>query len=65
MLVLSRFINESIVIGDDIVVTLIDIRGDKCRIGITAPSHVSIHRQEVFDAIKRVYPPDGEREGVR
>ncbi len=51
MLVLSRKKNESIVINDNVVVTVIDIRGDKVRIGIEAPRDVSVHRQEVLDAI--------------
>jgi len=53
MLVLSRKKNESIVINDDVVVTVIDIRGDKVRIGIDAPRHIPVHRQEVMDAILR------------
>ena len=51
MLVLSRKKNESIVINNDIVVTVVDIRGDKVRLGIVAPKEVPVHRQEVFDAI--------------
>ncbi len=53
MLVLSRHRDESIMIGDEIVVTIVDIRGDKVRLGINAPSSVPVHRQEVFDAIQR------------
>jgi carbon storage regulator len=53
MLVLSRKRDEKIVIGDQIVVTIVDVRGDKVRIGIEAPASVSVHRQEVFDALKR------------
>lgn len=53
MLVLSRKIDESIVIGDDIEITIVDVRGDKVRLGITAPKKVSVHRREVYDAIKR------------
>ena len=52
MLVLSRKKNGSIVIDDKIVVTIVDIRGDKVRLGIEAPKEVSIHRSEVYDAIK-------------
>jgi carbon storage regulator len=51
MLVLSRKKNESIVINDSIVVTVVDVRGDKVRIGIEAPREVSVHRQEVLEAI--------------
>lgn len=53
MLVLSRHRDESIMIGDDIVVTIVDIRGDKVRLGIEAPSHVPVHRQEVYEAIQK------------
>lgn len=53
MLVLSRHCDERIVIGDDIVITVVEIRGDKVRLGIEAPIQVPIHRQEVYDAIKR------------
>ncbi len=51
MLVLSRKKNESIVINNDIVITVVEIRGDKVRLGIVAPKEVPVHRQEVFDAI--------------
>ena len=53
MLVLSRHRDESIMIGDDVVVTIVDIRGDKVRLGINAPHHIPVHRQEVYEAIKR------------
>jgi carbon storage regulator len=53
MLVLSRQRDESIMIGDNIVVTIVDIRGDKVRLGINAPSEVPVHRQEVYEAIQR------------
>lgn len=53
MLVLSRHRNESIVINDDIVITVVEVRGDKVRLGIEAPQSVPVHRQEVYDAIKR------------
>src|ERR1700761_5260537 len=51
MLVLARKKNESIVINNDITVTVVEIRGDKVRLGIVAPKEVPVHRQEVFDAI--------------
>jgi len=53
MLVLSRHRDESIMIGDDVVVTIVDIRGDKVRLGINAPQDIPVHRQEVYDAIQR------------
>ena len=53
MLVLSRTRDETIMIGDDIEITVVDVRGDKVRLGITAPSHIPVHRKEVYDAIKR------------
>lgn len=53
MLVLSRKKNEVINIGDNIRITIVDVRGDNVRIGIEAPNDVSVHREEVYDAIKR------------
>ena len=53
MLVLSRKRDESIMIGDDVEITVIDIRGDKVRIGIKAPRKVQVHRKEVYDSIHR------------
>ena len=53
MLVLSRFRNESIRLGDDVIITVVDIRGDKVRLGIEAPNTTPVHRQEVYEAIKR------------
>ncbi|MEX0704302.1 MAG: carbon storage regulator CsrA [Planctomycetales bacterium] len=53
MLVLSRQRDESIIIGDDIVITVVDIRGDKVRLGIAAPTEIPVHRQEVYEAIRR------------
>ena len=53
MLVLSRQKDESIVIGDNVEVTIVDIRGDKVRLGITAPREIPVHRREVYEAIQR------------
>ena len=50
MLVLSRQRDETIMIGDDIQITIVDIRGDKVRLGITAPTEVTVHRKEVYNA---------------
>ena len=59
MLVLSRKKNESIVINNDIVITVVEIRGDKVRLGIVAPKDVPVHREEVYEAIHgtKVPPP--------
>lgn len=53
MLVLSRQRDETIMIGDEIEITIVDIRGDKVRLGINAPRAVQVHRKEVYEAIKR------------
>ncbi len=53
MLVLSRKKNESIVINNDITVVVVEIRGDKVRLGVEAPKEVPVHRREVYEAIKR------------
>ncbi|MCE9526534.1 MAG: carbon storage regulator CsrA [Planctomycetales bacterium] len=64
MLVLSRKKNESIVINNDITIVVVEIRGDKVRLGVEAPKEVPVHRREVYDAIKRseaaVNAPAGE-----
>lgn len=52
MLILSRKINEKIKIGDDITLTIIEVRGDQVKIGVEAPKHVKVFRQEVFEAIQ-------------
>lgn len=54
MLVLSRKKNESIVINDNISIVVVEIRGDKVRLGVEAPKDVSVHRREVYDAIKKL-----------
>lgn len=63
MLVLARQKDQSIVIGDDVVITIVDIRGDKVRLGINAPREVSVHRKEIYDLVREkasqpVPPPD-------
>jgi carbon storage regulator len=60
MLVLSRKKNESIVINDDITIVVVEIRGDKVRLGVEAPKEVPVHRREVFDAIHRGEAAPGE-----
>lgn len=53
MLVLTRHANQSIMIGQDVVITVLEVRGDQVRIGIKAPRHVEVHREEVFAALQR------------
>jgi carbon storage regulator len=53
MLVLSRQRDESIIIGDNVVITVVDVRGDKVKLGIDAPKEISVHRREVYEAIQR------------
>ena len=58
MLVLSRKKGESIIIDENIVVTLVEVRGDRVRLGIEAPKHVTVHRREVYDAIRESKKPE-------
>jgi len=53
MLVLTRRVNETLVVGDDVTVTILSVSGNQVRIGIQAPRHVSIHREEIYEKIKR------------
>ena len=53
MLVLSRYKDQSIYIGDDIVVTIVDVRGDRIRLGVEAPANVPVHRQEIYEQIQQ------------
>ena len=52
MLVLSRHKDEAIIIGDDIKITIVDVRGNKVRLGIDAPHSISVHREEIYDIIQ-------------
>jgi carbon storage regulator len=74
MLVLSRQKDESIMIGDEVQITIVDVRGDKVRLGITAPKTIPVHRREIYDAIQREkaqkdgelhVPADRTEDGVR
>jgi carbon storage regulator len=63
MLVLSRQRDESIMIGDDVEITIVDVRGDKVRLGITAPKSVAVHRREIYDAIQREKAEKAQADG--
>jgi carbon storage regulator len=62
VLILSRHKDERIMISDDIVITVLDIRGDKVRLGISAPIETPIHREEIYDEIKRLERQEGGAE---
>ena len=62
MLVLSRKKNESIMIGDSVMITIVEIRGDRVRLGIEAPPEVPVHRREVYDALRRAVSDSAESE---
>lgn len=62
MLVLSRKKNERILIGDNVVLTVVEIRGDKIRLGIDAPRQVPVHRGEIAELIRGQIPTEGQRE---
>ena len=64
MLVLSRKKNESIVINNDITIVVVEIRGDKVRLGVEAPKEVPVHRREVYDAIRRSDSSDAGKSGT-
>ena len=64
MLVLSRKKNESIVINNDITIVVVEIRGDKVRLGIEAPKEVPVHRREVYDAIQRTAATKDATDGL-
>ena len=53
MLVLTRRVNQSIMIGDEVVVTVLEVRGDQVRLGIKAPRSIDVHREEVFEALQQ------------
>jgi carbon storage regulator len=67
MLVISRKKNESIIINDDITVVVVEIRGDKVRLGVEAPKEIPMHKNEVYDAIRRQSnaTADAHQESIR
>ncbi len=62
MLVLSRQKDESIIIGDNVEIVIVDVRGEKVRLGITAPKDVTVHRKEVYEAIQREKKEKADKE---
>lgn len=60
MLILTRRVGESLMIGDDINVTVLGIRGNQVRIGVNAPKNVAVHREEIYERIKHEKPGEGQ-----
>ena len=65
MLVLSRRKDESIMIGDDVEIVIVDVRGDKVRLGITAPKSIPVHRMEIYEAIQREKRQEQEKKAQK
>ena len=65
MLVLSRRKDESIMIGDDVEIVIVDVRGDKVRLGITAPKSIPVHRREIYEAIQREKSQEQEKKAQK
>lgn len=60
MLILTRRVGESLMIGDDVSVTILGVKGNQVRIGITAPKDVAVHREEIYQRIRREQPGDDD-----
>ncbi|MDR2215678.1 MAG: carbon storage regulator CsrA [Nevskiaceae bacterium] len=63
MLILTRRVGESVMIGDEVTVTVLGVKGNQVRLGVNAPKHVSVHREEIFDRIKAEQNGDGHSIG--
>ena len=58
MLILTRRVGETVMIGDDVTITVLGVKGNQVRVGINAPKHVAVHREEIYERIKREQHPD-------
>jgi carbon storage regulator len=65
MLILTRRMGETLIIGDDVKITVLGVRGHQVRLGIDAPKHVSVHREEIYNRIKQEQTGDAQPGGVQ
>ena len=63
MLILTRRVGETLVIGDDVTVTVLGVRGNQVRLGVNAPKDIAVHREEIYQRIQREKNDDGESIG--
>ena len=61
MLILTRRVGETVMIGDDVTITVLGVKGNQVRVGINAPKNVAVHREEIYERIKREQQSDAER----
>ena len=64
MLILTRRVGETLMIGDEVTVTVLGVKGNQIRIGVNAPREVAVHREEIYERINRENPPEGVRENT-
>ena len=62
MLILTRRVGETLMVGDEVSVTVLGVKGNQVRLGVNAPKEVAVHREEIYDRIKREHDDDGEGE---
>ena len=63
MLILTRRVGETVMIGDDVTITVLGVKGNQVRVGINAPKSVAVHREEIYERIKREQQAGGQRPG--